>query len=464
MCDSNGELFPAAFGVNLGLGAFILITTLVFYYDTLFRGKSEKMIKKESVKDVQMLKNVALLTLFFYSCGVITYFVHFCLPICDYNRSKKEMFAFGTSFHAFGTLCVFVLFSFPLNFTFKNTMFAISNRIKQWLIIITIIVGMGHIANVISQFVTPRKGDTSGRVSSTLGAASLSFLVLNEFILLGIFVRKLGNVIQHCVSNFGVLTQPQLNKLNKSVTASRNTSVDPYLPDASGGVLGSGNKQSGGDFATFDTDKADGGGDISHESMDNLKSLVRLISDMSKYTILVSIAICSTFLLAAELPIMISGFNEDRFPYVAILFMIDSVINTICLVLQFVFYKKEYYCFCGKIHSLCEDRYTKKTNQENKDKNNGYKLKRLESGEIGIVREDVLANKQPDLTSIKQNGSNNASLSVGATANLEQKTSNSNNNNGTKSVTLSEQVDGASIATNEVKMIAQKSAELQLGD
>ena len=128
-------------------------------------------------------------------------------------------------------------------------------------------------------------------------------------------------------------------------------------------------------------------GDLSNENemVTSMRQLTRLISDMSKYTILVIFAIISTF-ISVILVVFVSnsiGYEgRDRIfsiEYAGIIYGFDVVVNCICLTLQFKAFKSNYLCLCNICHRKCENRYTNQTN-----KHNSQKLLRLESGELGF--------------------------------------------------------------------------------
>lgn len=436
MCLTAAERAPALVTFCFGLGLTSLAIASIFYYNNLCRNKSAKTKRKESQKDMKVIKNTALIALFCFSIGIINYFIYFVIIACDDDRISELLFGIGCTMQAMGTLCVFTLFSFRLSFTFQNTMFAISKVIKLYLTIIISLVFISHCTNMVLVLIIKDRGAATN-TAAAMASSTLTFLVVNAFILLGIYVKKLSNVIQHCVNNFGALTQPQLNKLNQSVSV--NYSIEDN-PD---------------NRLDHSTSNENTGIKISDENMDNLKSLVRLINDMSKYTILVGVATFSTFLFAVSCVIIAQGLGISFAVPFGFFFLIDTVINTICLVLQFEYYKKHYFYLCGKIHRMCEDRYTRKTNAKNIQNNNGYKLQRLKTGEIGIGRYDDDDDnepdaKQPDITN------NTASLTIAASVDLQSSKGNSSAN----SVTFTVEEESVAIASSQVKMVAQKSANL----
>ena len=114
----------------------------------------------------------------------------------------------------------------------------------------------------------------------------------------------------------------------------------------------------------------------------NMRFLTRLISDMSKYTILIAFAMVSSFIFILLLFVFVSFIDANflvRQKYGIIALSIDNLVNSICLVLQFDFFKKVYKVICNKCHVKCEDRYTNETN-----KHNVNQLQRLASRELGF--------------------------------------------------------------------------------
>ena len=128
--------------------------------------------------------------------------------------------------------------------------------------------------------------------------------------------------------------------------------------------------------------------DITGGTLNNMRYLTRLIKAMSKYTILVSFAVTTTFvifLLAASI-LFLCFDNPDEsivgLMVTTMIFCIDAVVNAACLVLQFEFSKKIYAKICFKCHRKCENRYTTQANKHHKD----AQLIRLPSGEFGIQK------------------------------------------------------------------------------
>ena len=98
------------------------------------------------------------------------------------------------------------------------------------------------------------------------------------------------------------------------------------------------------------------------DTPDNMRNLSLMIRDMSKYTILISVAAVSSFLMCI-LVIIGSVIDTIRALIIVANFtIIDGIINVICLTLQFYFSKKYYDICCSKLQKTCERRYTKNVN------------------------------------------------------------------------------------------------------
>ena len=127
----------------------------------------------------------------------------------------------------------------------------------------------------------------------------------------------------------------------------------------------------------------------------NMRYLTRLISDMSKYTILIIFAICSSVIMILLPVTVINLINTKEIikqKYGISGLAIDNLINCICLILQFKSFKYYYKLICNKCHIKCEDRYTNETN-----KHNNNQLERLQSRELGFkINSDLSDNNNTD--------------------------------------------------------------------
>ena len=123
------------------------------------------------------------------------------------------------------------------------------------------------------------------------------------------------------------------------------------------------------------------------EAVSHMRTLTLIISDMSKYSILITIAILSTFIvyfIGFILSNTISYYRNNRI--IGIMTQsIDNIINCICLILQYKFARNKYKFLCNRCHLKCENRYTNDTNQKlASDANNENELVRLTSGQLGL--------------------------------------------------------------------------------
>ena len=129
-----------------------------------------------------------------------------------------------------------------------------------------------------------------------------------------------------------------------------------------------------------------GSQDVASDRLSNMRNLNHLISDMSKYTILIITSLISTFVfLAISVCIYFTEYNKDENSSVTIMIIsFDGLINCICLLFQFDFSKKYYKKICSKCHLICENRYTKETNKRVAKKGSKKRIERLTSGQIGL--------------------------------------------------------------------------------
>ena len=127
-------------------------------------------------------------------------------------------------------------------------------------------------------------------------------------------------------------------------------------------------------------------------TLSNMRYLTRLMSDMTKYTILVVCAILSTFVIALYLIVTfeivdIRMNNTSQIAVMNVLCCIDNCINCLCLYLQYKFSIKYYKKICHGCHRRCEDRYTRTVNSlasQDGDAQITPQLSRLNSGQIGF--------------------------------------------------------------------------------
>ena len=96
-----------------------------------------------------------------------------------------------------------------------------------------------------------------------------------------------------------------------------------------------------------------------------MRNLNHLISDMSKYTILIILSLSSSFIfytIGSIVAVLIYASNNNRSASIMVL-TFDGLINCLCLIFQFDFSGKYYKKYFHQCHILCENRYTKETNK-----------------------------------------------------------------------------------------------------
>ena len=358
--------------IPFALGCIIGTCTAYFVISFCVRLASFKEAEQRRKKDVKTLKTTCTVVLILYLIGCILMLLTFI--ICDPNYI---LYPISGVFCGCGMIGALIVFSQRLYYTFLHTQFKVSNKLKNYGIV-SIVITFTTLVGVALSWAVVVDENIPGVIISIIW---MLFLIFNSIYLLSLFIRKLNNIIAIFVRNFGIVTQPQLAKLNQSVSVPIEEQFEK-----------------GTDFGTLDVDKGDSnnnnnnnnnnnsGGDSGLsdeqfiEKIKDMKSMSKLIGDMSKYTILVGIAIISTFILAIGTSIVLQLKNGGDIWFIPV-FLLDNCINCCCLVLQFEVCKSDYIFCCQNNHKLCEDRYTKRVNQ---NANTDVKLKRLQSGEIGI--------------------------------------------------------------------------------
>ena len=267
---------------------------------------------------------------------------------------------------------VILLFGFRLIYTFKNTVYAMKSRLKFWLI------GM-VITNVISLILC---GVFFAVSSTSIGAFILAFVqmfcIINGIVLLIIYINKLNYVINDFLKEFGALSGDALNKLNKQLSEAYAT----------------------GQMESIKTNSDDNNNNDNNNDNNNnngeMFDLNRIISDMTRFSILIGVAAVSTVLIMIILVILSS--LKTLSIYFAPLTLIDVIVNNICLILQFKMSRKFYKKFCICFIDKCQERQTKQINESISKMNlmSSVSLKRLDSGDIGLEIIDVQHNKDKD--------------------------------------------------------------------
>ena len=181
-------------------------------------------------------------------------------------------------------------------------------------------------------------------------------------------------MIAQFVNQFGVITDIELNKLNKTL------SIQLVDGDEKGNAVAAGTNL---DKKTDNND------------MNSIEKLTLMIRDMSKYSILIGIAsITSSCVMIWS--ILSAIFQSDiLMNLLSPIILLDGIINIICLSFQFYFFKSKYNKYCGILRRCCESRYTRKINSNlskqasiaSKNNSSFLQLKKLDrQGTVGIER------------------------------------------------------------------------------
>ena len=117
-CDANIVRYPALSTATIVLGLWVMVWSVIYFYDNVCRKKSAKMLAKESKKDVKTIRLTSLLSLGLYTINYLTFVVG-CFVTCKQNR--HDFFALGCTINGMATLAVLAIFAFRLYFTFNNT-------------------------------------------------------------------------------------------------------------------------------------------------------------------------------------------------------------------------------------------------------------------------------------------------------------------------------------------------------
>eukprot|EP01084_Bolivina_argentea_P101247 181554_1 len=94
----------------------------------------------------------------------------------------------------------------------------------------------------------------------------------------------------------------------------------------------------------------------------------KLLDNMIKNSILVPVAIISSFIILVISTILINVYSDTdivMYPGMYILWVFDSTLNTFCLFCFLSFNHNKYYKFCGPLHRCCAMRKLKKMQNSN---------------------------------------------------------------------------------------------------
>ena len=203
-------------------------------------------------------------------------------------------------------------------------------------------------------------------------------------------------MISTFVKHFGRVSTPQLAKLNKTVSI-----------DIIGGTdIGNNNNNISDPDVNPDEDSgAEKAKEKEKEEVENIRKLSLMIRDLSKYTILMGVAMLSSFIVTIF--VVLTGVYSDNINIITLstnFVIMDSVTNIICLYLQFHFNRRYYKKLCNKLNQICESRYTHEINAQlvkSTSTDNSYlQLTKIDrQGTIGIERkQDGIHDEKEDKT------------------------------------------------------------------
>ena len=263
---------------------------------------------------------------------------------CRKNTIRATYYVLcGMLFYLCQVSLILVIFSLRLVNVFSGTQYAMGKKFKLWVAFVV----SGVLTFIVTIFcaiiVNFEDGETRNQIIETALIISVFlglFVVANGIILLVTFLHKLTMVIGNASSAGDDAT----NTTTGTSTGNNNVGADDNVINVSsndGIASKNGNEDS-------------------------------MISDMTKYTILVCVAMTSTTFVAL-FPIIVVG-NDVDLIYFSTMISIDSFVNTVCLILQFKICKQFYFCFCNCLHKKCMQRtisninkYVEKSNPENSD-------------------------------------------------------------------------------------------------
>ena len=398
-CDGSGEGYEIMLVI---LTPFHLCFSMYFLFNicaSLKDDSSDHVISsgKRTLRDInieRVLKYLAIAALICSSVNPLGLTVR-AFILCGWTDSNSnddinssDSLPFGIFITCFlinlgSYMALFIVFFTRLVFCFADTSYAVSGCFKSWFFFMFGVAGVMGVLIVILGIID---FDRYFRIAMALLGIGSFLYVSHIIVLLITFVRKLELMITTFVDQFGKITTVQLAAITKSVSIQimeEETGINPSDGVNKAPELGDGNVVQSIGIDGMEEVKVDG----KNESTDNIRKLSLMIRDMSKYTILVSIATCSSLLLM--LFFLLVGANA--FDYAAqmavILTIIDGIVNNSCLYLQFYFSRKAYRRFCISLTKYCESRYTKDINHKLKKGETLLKLSKLdEKGTLVIEK------------------------------------------------------------------------------
>ena len=408
--------------------------------------KTKRERSNEESKDIKLIRIVSLVTLALYSIGFI--FIAVGLMEC-----VNHICGFGGILNFLAMMGVLLVFSIRLYYTFDGTTFALSYKFTYYMSLISFVCIVACIIGAVLYLT-----DVLSRNIAGLMTLFVIFIIFfNAIGLLMFYIGKLNHVITVFIADFGMISQPQLAKLNKSM---HSIMIVDDIADGSSATGGTSTK------TREDLE-------LTEYEM-NMRALSQLIGDMSKYTILITTAMVTSSIMII-IAMVITASSDVSSVWFFLIQSFDNCVNSICLVLQFYYFKKHYSLCCNKIDIKCQHRITKQVNKRVATQTTlNYQLQRLPTGQIGMINNyNVDANpiqtEQPNLgteSNLKNNNGVTASIpvttgDVGGAISLSATVLASNMSIG---INDEQKSDISPTTHSSIKLVAQKSAKLQLND
>ena len=305
------------------------------------------------------------------------------------NNLAGNFVALVISSYAMNIYLILLVFGMRIINTFKNTKHAMSIVFKVWLFTLSIIMCIIFCIAIITEISKNENRQTT--LSALVAGLGIIFSVLNGMILLVIFIEKLNKVIGEFLLQFGAISNETIIKLNMQLDAALSEIEWTHVTTSSSSSKVNNISDHQDKNKNKNKDKS-----VPSGLDDGMVSLNKIIHDMSKFTILITIAMTSSTLFAIILQI-IRG-NDLAGSYLGLCAGIDILVNDICLILQFKFARKYYKLLCKCCILQCEKRQTKgiNNNVRNTDRKmvdaNGQgvvELKVLRGGGIGVESVDL---------------------------------------------------------------------------
>ena len=220
-CEQRGSN-PVATTFTVVFGLSLMIVDIIFLYNLVWGGKTQKKRGKEKGNYVAFANaikqcTVSALTLYMVSvcCAMIS------MVVCN-SDDMIMMLGAGGCCALLALTFVMIVFTVRFHLTFAHTPFQASNTMKYYTLFAICVIffgffilGLGWVVGFI-QFWAAQVGLTF----------VLLFLVLNTMMLLFLFTSKLRGVVNAFLKEFGMINSVQLSQLNKSASVTPEPPMD----------------------------------------------------------------------------------------------------------------------------------------------------------------------------------------------------------------------------------------------